>query len=94
MKIVNTMHISYPTQRDVNGSLLAVLVESELPEIGISMAVHLGIVNLDADSFDEYGDYDKAREAAAYWVAHSGIKLTFLKARQYFPEISESDYRA
>lgn len=92
MKIVNTAHLSLPTQRNVNGSLLAVLTNGGA-ESG-DMAVYVGIVNLDVDSFDEYPDYDAARELAANWVAHSGVKLTFKKACEYFSGLSESDYRA
>lgn len=94
MKVISFVHMHYPTQRDANGSLLAVLTDGGLGANGGDLSAYAGIVNLDVDSFDEYPEYATARETAANWVAHSGHKLTLDKARAYFPDLSESDYRA
>ncbi len=100
MSIVNTQAISLPTYRaedhtrdGLNVTLLAVLtVDKNGFGGGQSYAVYIGAAHLPMPG-KNMDLYHIARDDAAAWIARSGAKQTYRKALQYFPGLTESEYR-
>jgi hypothetical protein len=88
MEIINIYHVPVPVRANAKGAgFLAVLTEGAAHD----QAVYIGIAGgLDVDA----PDYESVRFAAAHWITHSGQKLNYARALQYFPRLIESAYRA
>ena len=88
MKIINSYAESFPTMVGVPVTLLAVLTCGALGEGDHNdTAVYVGTVNLGTDLSG--AGYITAREKAAAWIAHNGVKQTLAQARRYFPNLTE-----
>jgi hypothetical protein len=85
MKIINT-YDQYPDLDRLGASLLVVLTEGAVNDL----ACYAGIVRLDRDA----PNYRAEREAAALKVARDGDKMSYRRARGYFPNLPEESYRA
>lgn len=88
MEILNVSHVAVPVRANAMGAgFLAVLTKGAAND----QAVYVGIAgSLGTDS----PDYEATRHAAAHWVAHYGMKLSYRKALAYFPSLEEAEYRA
>lgn len=110
MRILNTRCETYPLVNGATPvTLIAVLTQGyagviaydrnhertdQVSREGLTdIAVYVGTVNLPIPG-KNMDLYHIAREDAANWIAHNGVKQTFSDARRYFPGLKESEYRA
>ena len=91
MRLINTYHVPVPVRANAQGAaFLAVLT---VGATGKDYAVYIGIIgDLKADCLDS--EYENIRFSGAAWVMNHGAKVSYRKALAYFPDLSESDYRA
>ena len=85
MEVIGVYVPGVPRQEGVEGYLVVALTTGAT---GRDYAVYIGVARLE-DATDE-----DQRAQAAEWVAHSGTKLTYAKALNYFPNLDEGRYRA
>lgn len=95
MKIVNTFAKNHtPNHGATPVALLAVLMSTEAdnPDADNALTVLVGTVSL-GDFKADSGAYVRRGLAAFEHVSENGIWQTLQNARQYFPYLSESEYR-
>jgi len=97
MNILQVRIMGYPhLDGDHEAVLVIVLTEGQVKD----KACYAGIVNFpkdkeDVDNLDTIHEiWEKMRVRAGNLVAGSGAKLSYLSAKNYFPELEAKEYRA